>query len=190
MKGDVLVDLVVIFLVAVGLAMDAFAVSISRGISTKNLNIDGLKMAMSFGLFQALMPVLGWLAGLGLRDLISSFDHWIAFGLLCFVGCKMVYESRKTGMGNNESSQLRFQTLLVLSIATSIDALTVGLSFAFLEVSIGIPIIVMGVVTFLLSFLGVSLGSRLGRFFGNKIEIVGGLILIGIGVRILAEHLA
>jgi putative Mn2+ efflux pump MntP len=185
-----LMDIVAVLLVAVGLAMDAFAVSVAHGIAAKNRNgSDAWKMAVSFGSFQALMPVMGWSAGLGLSGLISGFDHWVAFGLLGFIGGKMIVESMRFGTEKREPNQLTLRLLLVLSVATSIDALAVGLSFAFLQMSIAAPIAVIGAVTFLLSFLGVSFGSRLGHLFENRIEIVGGLILVGIGLKILFEHL-
>jgi len=170
--------------------MDAFAVSITSGLTIKHLRINNaLKIAIFFGSFQAVMPVIGWLAGLSLRDFIADVDHWIAFGLLSFIGCKMIYESIKIKSSEKEINPLNVYVLLMLSIATSIDALAIGVSFAFLKISIATPIIVIGAVTFLLSFLGVFVGNRFGHFFESKIEIVGGFILIGIGIKILIEHL-
>jgi putative Mn2+ efflux pump MntP len=145
-------------------------------------------MAGAFGLFQAVMPVMGWLAGLSLTDLVSGVDHWVAFGLLGFVGCKMIYETLKKRPDEKGFLSLSVYGLLVLAIATSIDALAVGLSFAFLEVSIITPILVIGTVTFVLSFLGVSFGNRVGSFFENKIGVAGGLVLLGIGIKILVDH--
>lgn len=133
------------------------------------------------------MPVIGWLAGLGLKDIIMGIDHWIAFGLLGFIGAKMIYDSTKSEDGKVEDITLF--AALTLAIATSIDALMVGLSFAFLETSILIPILIIGTVTFGLSLVGFKFGSGMGRVFGQKIKILGGLILILIGIRILAEHL-
>jgi putative Mn2+ efflux pump MntP len=177
--------------IALGLSMDAFAVSISSGITITNPRIENaLKIAIFFGAFQAFMPVIGWLAGLGLRELISRVDHWIAFGLLCLIGCRMIYESTRGGSEKKILNPLSLGVLLVLSVATSIDALAAGVSFAFLKVSILIPIIVIGSVTFLLSFLGVFVGNRSGRFLQSKAELVGGLVLIGIGTKILIEHTA
>ena len=179
-----------IVIIAVGLAMDAFAVSITSGITIKRLHINhALKIALFFGLFQAIMPIIGWLAGLSLRDYISAIDHWIAFGLLSFIGCKMIYESITVQSSKKEINPLNVYVLLVLSIATSIDALAVGISFAFLKVSIVTPVIIIGTVTFLLSYLGVYIGDRIGHFFENKIEIAGGILLIGIGIKILVEGL-
>jgi len=184
-------DIVTILFIAFGLAMDAFAVSIANGITAKHQRMNNaLKLGLSFGSFQAFMPLMGWLAGLSLRDFISGVDHWIAFGLLSLIGSKMIYESRKIESGEKEPHRLTVLVLFMLSVATSIDALAVGVSFAFLRVSIATPVIVIGVVTFLLSFLGVFIGSKVGHFFESKIEVVGGLILIAIGVKILVEHLA
>jgi putative Mn2+ efflux pump MntP len=182
-------NMITILFIAFGLAMDAFAVSITNGITIKHQRINNaLKIGIFFGSFQALMPLIGWLAGLRLRDFISGFDHWVAFGLLSLIGGKMIYESTKIG-DDKEIRSLNLFVLLLLSIATSIDALAVGLSFAFLKISIATPIIVIGIVTFILSFLGVLVGNKLGHFFENKMEILGGLILIGIGIKILIEHL-
>jgi len=179
-----------IIAIAFGLAMDAFAVSITSGITIKNLRINNaLKIALFFGLFQAIMPVIGWLAGLSLKDFISEIDHWIAFGLLSFIGCKMIYESITLQSNEKQIDPLNVYVLLMLSVATSIDALAVGVSFAFLKVSIVTPVVIIGTVTFLLSYLGVYIGDRIGHFFENKIEIAGGLLLIGIGLKILIESL-
>ena len=182
--------MITIIFVAFGLAMDCFAISITSGITIRHLRINyALKIAIFFGSFQAVMPAIGWLAGLSLRDFISDVDHWIAFGLLGFIGCKMIYEAIKIEAGEKEIYPLNSYVLLMLSVATSIDALAVGVSFAFLKISIVSPIIVIGIVTFLVSFLGVFIGNRFGHFFEKKIEIVGGIILIGIGIKILVEHL-
>lgn len=182
-------DVLTILAIAVGLAMDAFSVSIAYGISAKCKNTNNaLTMASSFGAFQAFMPVLGWFAGVKMLDFIAGFDHWLAFALLLLIGCKMIYESTKPE-AQRKTKPLNTCVLLVLSIATSIDALAVGLSFAFLKVSIITPIIIIGATTFTLSFGGAVLGDKLSRFKPNKIEILGGLILIAIGAKILIEHL-
>ena len=182
-------DPLTLLLIALGLSMDAFAVSISNGITIQRQRANhALKIGIFFGSFQALMPLIGWSAGLSFRELISGVDHWIAFGLLSFIGCKMIYESRKMGGQGKETKPLSFPTLLLLSVATSIDALAVGISFALLDISIVTPILVIGAVTFVLSFFGVMTGSKIGHFFEKKIEILGGLILIGIGIKILIEH--
>lgn len=182
-------DLITILLIAVGLAMDAFAVAVASGISLKRHRArHALRIAAFFGAFQAIMPVLGWLAGLTLQDYIAGIDHWIAFGLLVGIGVKMIVEAFKLEEDEKDPSDMNLHLLFLLSIATSIDALAVGLSFAFLEISIATPAIIIGVVTFVLALIGVHLGSRVGHLFENKIEIIGGAILIGIGAKILLEH--
>lgn len=180
---------ITIIIIAIALAMDAFAVSITSGITINKLKIkNSFKIALFFGTFQALMPVLGWVAGISFRIFISGIDHWIAFGLLTFIGCKMIYESIKIETIGYDKDPLNIKILLLLSIATSIDALIVGTSFAFLKISIIEPIIIIWIITFLLSFFGVYLGNKLGHFFEGKIEIIGGIILICIGLKILLEH--
>jgi len=184
-----IMDPLTILLIAIGLAMDAFAVSIVKGITVdRNKRRNGLITASFFGGFQMLMSMIGWLAGLSLKELIISVDHWIAFGLLSLVGLKMIYASTKEEKEKKEES-LKLHSLLILAVATSIDALMVGLSFAFLQSSVLGPIIVIGIVTFFLSTIGFFFGSRLGHVFGNKVKSAGGLILIVIGLRILLEHL-
>jgi putative Mn2+ efflux pump MntP len=145
-------------------------------------------MASFFGGFQILMPAIGWFAGQSLKEIIMGVDHWIAFGLLVFIGSKMIYDSTKTEKENGEQS-LKLHSLLTLAIATSIDALMVGLSFAFLQTAIIEPILLIGLITFGLSLLGFLFGCGLGRVFGSTVKIAGGLILITIGIRILLEHL-
>ncbi len=180
-----------ILLIALGLAMDAFAVSVASGFAAARFRIThALRMALSFGIFQAIMPLLGWSAGLKLRALISGVDHWVAFGLLAAVGGKMIYESFRIGEEEKASGPISFCRLMVLSVATSIDALAVGLTLSFLKVAIALPAAIIGVITFCLSLVGVYLGKRIGHLFENKIELVGGLILIAIGIKILFEHLS
>ncbi len=183
-------SVIAVILTALGLAMDAFAVSIASGITMQRLKFGhAAKIAVSFGLFQAVMPVLGWLAGLNLRDFIQHIDHWLAFGLLSFIGIKMIYESTKLEAVEKRKDPLRLPVLFVLSLATSMDALAVGLTFAFLKISIAAPAITIGIITFLLSLLGVYIGGKFGHFFEKKIEALGGIILILIGIKILAQHL-
>jgi putative Mn2+ efflux pump MntP len=134
------------------------------------------------------MPVLGWLAGLSFIEVISGFDHWLAFGLLALIGGKMIYAARANPKEGKET-KLTAPALLILSFATSIDALAVGLSFSLLRISITTPVIVIGVVTFLLSFTGFSFGNKIGKFFKRKVQAIGGIVLIGIGIKILLEHL-
>ena len=179
-----------ILMVSIALAMDAFAVSITSGMAIRKLRLKrSLLIALSFGLFQGAMPVVGWLAGESMAALVASVDHWIAFALLLAIGLKMIYESIKLAPGKSILKKIGLKTLLILSIATSIDAFAVGLSFAFLKIDIIWPAITIAVVTFVLSLIGTAIGTRAGTFFEKKIGIAGGLILIGIGVKILAEHL-
>jgi putative Mn2+ efflux pump MntP len=170
-------DLLTIFIIALGLSMDALAVSLA------------LRMALFFGFFQMLMPVLGWLAGLGFKRAIASFDHWLAFGLLLLIGIKMIREARRPDNCRSRNNLLSLPVLLGLAVATSIDALAVGLSFSLLAVDIIAPVLVIGLVTFILSFLGVLAGHKFGSLIAGKVEILGGLILIAIGSKILLEHL-
>jgi putative Mn2+ efflux pump MntP len=182
-------DPLTIVFIAIGLAMDAFAVSIAKGITiTESRKKNGVLLASLFGGFQMLMPAIGWLAGLSFKDLIMGVDHWIAFGLLSFIGSKMIYDSMKK-KDKRKEEKIKLISALILALATSIDALMVGLSFAFLEVSIFEPILIIGLVTFGLSLNGFMFGCSIGKIFGNRIKIVGGLILVLIGLRILIEHL-
>ncbi len=182
-------DILSIILIAVGLAMDALAVSIARGLSRENRKRkDAFIIGSFFGTFQMIMPLIGWSAGIELEGLISGIDHWIAFGLLFLIGSKMIYDSAKREV-TRSGDGLPLHALLTLSIATSIDALMVGLSFAFLQTDIAIPVLVIGIVTFCLSYVGFLFGNIIGRYFGNRIKAIGGIILIGIGIRILLEHL-
>jgi len=182
-------DILTLFLIAVGLAMDTFAISIAKGIVIeRKRRRSALLLASFFGGFQALMPTIGYFAGLSLRELIMGIDHWIAFGLLTLIGSKMIYDSTRK-KNEKEDETIKFHSLIVLSVATSIDALMVGLSFSFLQISILEPILLIGLVTFLLSLMGFFFGCSLGRVFGSKIRAVGGVILIAIGLRILLEHL-
>lgn len=169
--------------------MDAFAVSIVSGVTIKNLKTrHAFKIAMFFGLFQAIMPILGFYLGLSLKNVISNIDHWVAFTLLFCIGTKMIYESFKLKT-ESRRNPLNIYILFILSIATSIDAFVIGITFAFLKISIFTPVIIIGAVTFALSFLGCFLGKRIGHFFESKIEALGGIILIIIGSKILIEHL-
>ncbi|MDO8804651.1 MAG: manganese efflux pump MntP family protein [Elusimicrobiota bacterium] len=186
--------LVEILFIALGLSMDAFAVSVASGATMKRLHIpNALKMGLFFGGFQALMPVLGWAAGLSMKNFISGWDHWIAFCLLSAVGGKMLYEAFKIKeeeeCGGEKTCPFNTGTLTVLAVATSIDALAVGLTFSLLQVSIIAPALIIGLVTFLMSVAGVRLGTTGGHFFEHKMEAAGGLILIGIGFKILFSHL-
>jgi putative Mn2+ efflux pump MntP len=181
---------ITIILIAVGLSMDAVAVAVSLGITRKAMNIyNAITVAAWFGGFQALMPLIGWLVGFTLRELITGIDHWVAFFLLSFIGVRMIYESFFGKDKDIPANSLNLGTLVLLSIATSIDALAVGISFAFIDVPITAPVIIIGSVTFALSLIGVYVGKRVGRLFAKRVSIVGGLILIAIGTKILLEHL-
>jgi len=184
-------NILTIIVIAIGLAMDAFAVSIATGATYKKSgNTHAFKMAFAFGGFQAIMPIVGWLAGLTLREFIRDYDHWVAFILLAFIGSKMIYESFKIKRVQDQTDTLSTAMLLVLALATSIDALAVGITFSFLLAgSLAIAVIIIGLITFALSYAGFYIGKRFGHFFETGIETVGGLILIGIGVKILLEHL-
>ncbi|MHC4555955.1 MAG: manganese efflux pump MntP [Planctomycetota bacterium] len=183
-------DLITIVIIAVGLAMDAFAVSIVSGSVYEQLHVrHALRIAIFFGGFQAFMPLIGSLAGMSVKEYIADYDHWIAFGLLAAVGCKMLYESFKITSAEKNLDPSNVLVLLVLSVATSIDALAVGITLSLIVSSIVIAVIIIGFVTFVLSYLGVFIGKKFGHFFENKIEALGGLILIGLGVKILFEHL-
>lgn len=180
-----------LFLIAVGLSMDAFAVSVCKGLHMPRLNVkQGLIIALFFGVFQAVMPLLGWFLGQQFAERISAFDHWIAFVLLAFIGGKMIVEALKKDT-DAETAAARFDImeLFMLAIATSIDALAVGITFAFLNVSILPSVSLIGVTTFALSFAGVVIGHRFGAKYQNKAELLGGVILVLIGTKILLEHL-
>ena len=177
-----------ILLIAVGLAMDSLAVSISGGIVMRAFCMrQSLRLALTMGIFQGGMTLLGWLMGVSFSSYITAFDHWIAFILLGFLGGKMIYES----FGEEETTISSFstKTLLTLGVATSIDALAVGVSMAFLITSIYYPAFIIGFVTFALSLIGVISGYRFGKIKGITVELFGGIILIAIGVKILIEHL-
>lgn len=177
--------------IAIGLAMDAFAVSIGAGLTLKTVDArQTFRLAWHFGLFQALMPVLGWLAGLSIAGWIAPVDHWIAFGLLGAIGAKMIYEALKDGDGDaRRTDPTKGWSLVLLSVATSIDALAVGMSLALLAVDIWYPAVVIGLVAGTFTAVGMQLGTRFGARLGRRMEIVGGVILVAIGVQILAEHL-
>jgi putative Mn2+ efflux pump MntP len=184
------VALITIIIIAIGLAMDAFTVSIVSGAAYKQLHVKhALRIALFFGGFQAIMPLIGFLAGLSIKSYITSYDHWVAFGLLSAVGGKMIYESFKIKTAEKNFNPSNIFVLLVLSVATSIDALAIGITLSFLRVSLAAAVGIIGLVTFVLSYLGVFIGKKYGHFFENKIEAVGGLILIALGVKILFDHL-
>jgi putative Mn2+ efflux pump MntP len=183
-------ELYPIILIAIGLSMDAFAVSITSGITIDCLRLKhAARIAFFFGAFQAVMPILGWLAGIGLKQYVEAFDHWIAFGLLLFIGVKMIYEAVWIKEVEKKCDPLNITILLGLAIATSIDALAVGVTFAFIKVPIITPAVIIGLTTFTISFGGVFIGNKFGNRLGSKMEVIGGLILIAIGVKILLQHI-
>ena len=179
------------FLIGVGLSMDAFAVSVCKGLNMRKINYKhALIIGGFFGGFQALMPFVGWALGSQFEQYIESVDHWIAFVLLAFIGGKMVCESIKGGDDDEESpdgEKLDIKELFILAIATSIDALAVGITFAFLKVSIVPSITIIGLTTFLISVGGVVIGNKFGSKYKSKAEIAGGIILVLIGLKILLE---
>ena len=186
---------ITLLLLGVGLAMDAFAVSICKGLAMKKAKWQHAAIiGLFFGGFQALMPFIGWLLGSQFEQYITKVDHWIAFGLLGFIGGKMLYEAIKED-GKEEcccckdKEKLDIKELFVLAIATSIDALAVGITFAFLNYPVDKAVTVIGVTTFIISVAGVYIGNFFGARFKKKAEIAGGIILIGIGMKILLEHL-
>ena len=182
--------LVEMLLIAVGLAMDAFAVSLGVGATQYAHGFrPAFRLAFHFGLFQMLMPAAGWLAGAAVVEKFAAVDHWIAFGLLALVGGRMVREGLGKGESHPPRDPSRGLTLIVLCVATSIDALAVGLSLAMLKVRILYPVLVIGAVTGSLSLVGLKAGKRLGAMFGKRMEVFGGLVLLVIGIRILVEHL-
>lgn len=179
-----------IFLIAVSLAMDAFAVSVSSAVSIRGFSLrEAGKMGAWFGAFQFAMPLLGWAMGSAVSRYVQAVGPYLAFGVLAFLGGRMVWQSATGGGDGEKVEALTPGRLAALAVATSIDALAVGVSMAFLEVNILVAAAVIGVVAFLLSLLGGMLGRRLGSLFRRRAEIAGGLVLIAIGVKTLAEHL-
>ena len=183
-------DLITIILVAIGLGVDGFSVAIGIGAAnTKRSWAPVLRLAAAFGLFQFAMPIAGWLAGLTIVNVIANYDHWIAFALLAYVGSKMIWEALKKEEEKETDDQTKGLPLLLLSIATSIDALAVGFSFSVLKEQILFPSVIIGIVCFLMTAVGVIFGKVLARIFGKKVSIFGGVVLIGIGIKILIEHM-
>lgn len=181
-------SLIELFLIAVGLSMDAFAVAVCKGLAMPKMSWKGAAIVgLYFGGFQALMPFLGYLLGAGFKDAISAYDHWVAFILLALIGGNMIRESREDEEESLDAS-LSFRSMVLLAIATSIDALAVGVSMAFMNVPVLLSAVVIGVVAFVLSVVGGLAGRRLGALFQRRAELVGGLVLVGIGIKILVEH--
>ena len=179
-----------LFLIGIGLSMDAFAVSVCKGLSMQRIDKKyTLCIGLFFGGFQALMPLLGYFLGSRLAGSIERFDHWIAFLLLAFIGFNMIRESREEVKEEQTFAGVNFKELIVLAIATSIDALAVGVTFAFLQVKIVPAVTIIGCTTFVLSLAGVYVGNVFGARYKSRAELTGGVILILIGLKILLEHL-
>jgi putative Mn2+ efflux pump MntP len=182
-------SLITVFLIAIGLGVDAFSVAIGIGATNdKKSWTPVLRLATAFGLFQFTMPIVGWLAGLTVVEIISSFDHWIAFAVLALVGGKMIREGFEKESDEEREDQTRGWPLLMLSIATSIDALAVGFSFSILKNPILLPAVIIGIICFLMTVTGMIFGKVLAKIFGKKAEVLGGLVLMAIGIKILIDH--
>ena len=182
-------ELFEIVFIGVGLAMDAFAVSVCKGLSMKKINWKNtIIIALYFGIFQALMPVIGYFLGSAFSDIVQKIDHWLAFVLLATIGINMIKESTDDEL-EKRNDKVDFKTMIVLALATSIDALAVGITFAFFKVNLLLSITLIGVITFALSIIGVIIGNKFGDKLQNKAELTGGIILIIIGLKILLEHL-
>ena len=187
--GEIKMELFEIIAIGIGLAMDAFAVSICKGLSMKKIDWKkAIIIALYFGIFQALMPVLGYFLGSTFSSFVQSVDHWIAFILLAIIGGNMIKDSTDDEV-EKRNDKVDVKTMLLLAIATSIDALAVGVTFAFFEVNLLLSISIIGIITFVLSFLGVIIGNKFGDKFQNRAELAGGIVLIIIGLKILLEHL-
>lgn len=178
-----------LILLSIGLGMDAFAVSICKGISMKKMNWKkACIIGLYFGGFQAIMPVIGYFLGSTFESFITNFDHWVAFILLAIIGGNMIKEAFNTEC-DTISDDVKFKTMIILAIATSIDALAVGITFAFFKVNLILAITLIGTITFILSVIGTKVGNKFGDKYENKAEFVGGVILILLGLKILLEHL-
>lgn len=184
---------ITVFLTGVALSMDAFAVAVCKGLKMQKINYKQMGLiALFFGGFQALMPFIGWLLGHSFKEYIESFDHWVAFALLAFIGIKMIYESFK-GDEDDDCGGFDIKELLIMAVATSIDAMAAGIAFAIDGIetltSIILAVLVIGVTTFILSAAGVFIGHKFGTVYKSKAELAGGIVLILIGAKILLEHL-
>jgi putative Mn2+ efflux pump MntP len=183
-------EILMVFFLAVGLSFDSFAVSVCSGLNLPQIRfLQAAKIALFLALFQGLMPIMGWMIGNSMASMIEPVDHWIAFGLLSLIGGKMITESLIGNEAREVKNPLLIRVILMLSLATSIDALAVGFSFATLLDKILFAGLIIGVVTFVASMLGILLGKRTGPRFNQYAEIIGGLILILIGIKILIEHM-
>ncbi|MDR1815599.1 MAG: manganese efflux pump MntP family protein [Clostridiales Family XIII bacterium] len=180
-----------LWIIAVGLSMDACAIAVSTGLSASGRRAkNALVCGLYFGVAQALMPLLGWLVGAQFAERITSVDHWIVFGILGFIGGKMIFDSFRGAQAPPDENPMRFARMFPLAIATSIDALAVGIGFSFIEVNIALAACFIGIVTFALSVAGFGAGRLAGAKFESKARLVGGVILVLMGVKILVEHIA
>lgn len=181
--------LVELIILSVGLAMDAFAVSICKGLAMKKMKWkNAIIIGLYFGIFQAIMPLIGYLLGVSFQSAITSIDHWVAFILLVGIGANMIREAMSKEKEEANDS-IKIKDMLILAIATSIDALAIGITFAFLEVNITLSVSLIGIITFIISVIGVKIGNIFGDKYERKAELAGGIILIGLGIKILIEHL-
>lgn len=178
-----------ILLVSIGLAMDAFAVSICKGLAMQKMNWKkAIIIGLYFGIFQGVMPIIGYYLGVSFEDLVTSIDHWITFALLLLIGGNMIKEALdKSSEESNDDTGIK--KMILLAIATSIDALAVGITFALLDINLKLSVLIIGIVTFILSIIGVKIGNKFGAKYKSKAEFIGGIILILIGIKILIEHL-
>jgi manganese efflux pump family protein len=179
---------ITLFFLSIGLCFDTFAVSVSSGLIRKEIIFwQAVRIAFILALFQAVMPVFGWVGGITIRNWIEPFDHWVALGILTLLGVKMLIESQKNS-DDKKINPLDIKVIISMALATSIDAFAVGISFAIIQVNMLMAFMVIGTVTFVISMLGILFGKKTGSHFGKKMEIIGGLILIAIGVKIVIEH--
>lgn len=182
-------SILTILILAIGLSFDTFAVSVSCGIARRHIVFsEAFKVALVFATFQATMPVIGWLFGLSVKPIIEPIDHWIALALLCLIGIKMIIEAFNGASENKVTDPTKLRILLTLALATSIDALAVGVSFSVVTVNMLHAYLIIGSITFLVAMLGMLFGKKVGGLIGNRMEIIGGLILIAIGVNIAVKH--
>jgi len=183
-------DFLVILLIAIGLSFDTFAASICIGLTVQQIRfLQALKIAIILSVFQAVMPVIGWFLGSQVKDQISQIDHWLAFGLLSLIGLKMIREGLQSKSEYNHFDPSRLIIIIGIAVATSIDALIAGVSFAFIEINILLSAATIGIITGIAAMLGMLFGKKTGKKLGKRMELLGGIILIGIGVKILLEHL-
>ncbi len=190
---NLIMDIITLLGISIALSMDAFSVSICKGLATKKFSVKtALSCGLWFGGFQALMPVVGYFLGAQFEHFITNIDHWIAFGLLLIIGANMIRSalSEETESCDESCKSTGFRTMLMMAIATSIDALAVGVTFAFLKVNLWFSVLIIGITTFLFSFVGVRIGNIFGSRYSKLSEVTGGVILIILGSKILIEHLA